>query len=47
MLLQRRGRYLEDGLISDLDRVGACVKGGALGKVESPLTAARGEGAHT
>ena len=40
MLLQHRGSDLEDGLISDLDHVGACVEGGALGKVESPLATA-------
>ena len=40
MLLQHRGRDLEDGLIVDLDCVGVWVKGGALGKVESPLTTA-------
>ncbi len=40
MLLQHRGRDLEDGLIVDLDGVGVWVKGGALGKVESPLATA-------
>ena len=36
--VQCRGRDLEDGLVVDLNGVGACVKSGALGKVESPLT---------
>lgn len=40
MLLQRRGSDLDDGLIVDHDGVGAWVKSGALGKVESPLTTA-------
>lgn len=40
MLLQHRGIDLEDGLIVDLNGVGACVKSGALGEVESPLTTA-------
>ena len=45
--VQYRGSDLEDGLIADLNGVGAWVKGGALGKVEGPLATARGEGAHT
>ncbi len=38
--VQHRGGDLEDGLIVDLDGVGVWVKGGALGKVESPLATA-------
>ena len=38
--VQHRGSDLEDGLISDLDRVGACVEGGLWGKVEGPLATA-------
>ena len=38
--VQHRGSDLEDGLISDLNGVGAWVKGGALGKVEGPLATA-------
>ena len=36
--VQHRGSDLEDGLISDLDRVGACVEGGLWGKAERPLS---------
>ena len=44
--VQHRGRYLEDGLISDLDRVGACVEGGLWGKAECLLSTARSKDAH-
>ena len=38
--VQSRGSDLEDGLISDLDRVGACVEGGLWGKAERLLSPA-------
>ena len=38
--VQYRGSDLEDGLISDLDRVGACVEGGLWDKAERLLSSA-------